>query len=572
MSAKPSLPRQILNPRHPREILEALISQNESSQQQALIDLQEMLRGDGSRHSLFPLPSWQTPRPTRQNLLQILALDVAYVLPDASGKRPEEAKQVCFTCMPLSQRQEQANWYKEALNEYFDTEPGGSVLAVPELCDYDQLVSFQPCLDIDDLQLQPPRHGAVGKLERVFWNASFEASIVESQRGSLTERFDCYSRCVVKYLRKAFPPQYVSDTAILWLYLGPRRPQKDRFPAWGLALFAVLKPPTTTARAHHPWYDHPDWCKRLDHAVSTVISCLDRGAYACYDRPRVQREASANMAQTVAHESKNLNQAVAVLGDSHTNTLKVAIRRLPPALVPIFDDAAKEAQMLAMSTQWTTAFATAAYWLTSIEQQPSLTFKRHPAAMRIVEAALWMTLHFHAAVRPHWTFCKRSPKMAEVVAILGEAYLGEAYDHSTDVTLDLVPKRPVALMLFIACEPVRNIRAVNAIRSNPEQSIKIWTRQEDQSLWLYQQTLETQSASGSYHSASVQRLNTILKDSKHLGEQEFIFVDPEVSVVTCEPVGDRKYKIIRRTTLQVHSIPWEESNHHAEPQSGHLKY
>jgi hypothetical protein len=495
-------------------------------------------------------------------IFDVLALDLATVFPALSGKGLPigsfSGRQICL-CKAPAGSDERNNWYSRALQEYFQTEPGGSLLSFPEVRrNYKRWWVLKPDSDVGPLKTLNVSQTLTQELP---WKSEFPATTRaidhDSSEAAFQKRFDQFGEAVVRELAQIQSISDISATVIIWIYVGPSEHQakqiKNVAPSWGVSLFAVIRPIEFNASTTNHWMNNPQLQDCLLLAVNKLYLYLTSAAYKTLEYRRLLDEAQMTASQAVAHEFKNLTQDISSLGSSLHDEFFDAIQKMrrqakdEQILTDLLTTPLSRLSKLSTISRLTSAVALATYWLTTPDARYSIILERDPAC-QIFDAAVHLVLAMCKETRQDWEI--EGPTLDQVCQTLQSVY-GSADPN------ELVERLDVALLLFAISEPVRNLRSKDS--SHPK--VFIHTEVRGQSLYICQKTFESIRPDDTETSRAASRVNRLLSAGSNLAggnlSEKFIALDETVRVVNLEKHSDKNFVVHRETRIDVFGIPVE---------------
>jgi hypothetical protein len=494
-------------------------------------------------------------QPSGEQIFEVLALDVATILPAITGSAPSAGTLTghqIWMCKAADDSDVEGAWYKRALVEYFNMPPGGSLLTFPGIRqNLGRWWLLRPGASAPDC----PVKDSITLENIIIHKDSFPPVPVTTHGFPFRERFDQYGAAVFKELSKIQTEEETKASVVIWVYIGPPAQageNSEPHNLWGVSVFAVLRPAKLAPVDATHWLSDPAYKRRLLRAVGQLYLYLTSAAYKTveYGHRRLiqyKKNFETNVAQAVAHEFKNLTQDISSLGGLLDEEFFDVIRdvkknkELAPELLVKLDEAMSSLRQLSNLSRLTSAVALATYWLTTPEARGKIVFKSDPEGT-VFEAAVHLALALCKEVRPDWVI--QGPQLKDVRQILSSAY-------GTSELKELVDRLDVALLLFVVSEPVRNLRSNNTER--PE--VYIHTERHGRTLYIYQKTFE-RGAPRDHHSRGAERINRMLHAGYNM-TGHFAKLDETVRVVSSTAHQDGQYEVVRRTEIEVFGIPFK---------------
>lgn len=488
----------------------------------------------------------------KKDIFDVLALDLATAFPATVGDATYggyTGQQVCL-CYADAGENENDNWYNQALQEYFSSGPGGSLLS---LADVRQSGYRWWLMRPDKDSLADSKVERTLKLEKyIAWKTHFDPSTKPtSEQVSFEKRFEQFAKAVFHRLGQTQSTELLASTAIVWIYVGPRaeeamgRKELSK-PPWSVSLFAVIRPAQADKPLHSDWLSNQQLKRGLLKAIERLYLHLESYAYQKLESARIVAEVSEIAAQAVAHEFKNLTQEIPTLGSHLYQEFIDAFRESGNQGELIIKDHFSKQLMrldrLSTISRLISAVALATYWLTASDDlRRGLRFDPDPGC-KIFEAAVHLALSMYKESRPEWLV--KSPPLEDVCRVLSTKY-------GTSNHYELVQRLDVALLLFVISEPVRNLRCKNPA-GKPE--VEIYTEISGQSLFICQKTIE-KVPGRKETSIGAKRIDQLL----HWGKttpSNFAKLYYEIDASNIEK-PDGNYDVLRKTKIDVFGVPWE---------------
>lgn len=256
-----------------------------------------------------------------------------------------------------------------------------------------------------------------------------------------------------------------------------------------------------------------------------------------------------NLAQAAAHTFKNLTKDIPVIGNKllveFNDISEIALNTLDDGqeIITKISGVKEEVARLSAISSFITAISLAQHRLARLTD--NITFIDDPDC-EIFRAVTLVAIDMWKAAREDWEI--EEYDLEECFSIIENTY-GERDLEKLALNIDF------ALLLFLINEPLINIR--------PEsfgEKVKIKLEVRGQSLFLCQQTFETEKPGDSIQSDSIKDINKIIEKIERLSEQ-FIRIDENVRTVDCDWQGDvGRYNVNRETEIEILKIPMLGSN------------
>lgn len=485
-------------------------------------------------------------------VFNVLSFDVATIFPadvsnDDSLTETIAGQQICL-CRSSGDSDVENTWYRRALKEYFRTPPGGSLLAFPGI---QQHLGRFYILRPNHIKAAVGSYGAKAELDTDFiWKEKFDPAPAALPGAEFRQRFDQFGEAVFDELLQVQAGIETASSVILWIYVGPLElPTRKQRPLWGVSLFSVIKPTEPYKGTGH-WMNDSRLVRRLLRSVRQLYFHLALAAYRAMERRKLIRDKSEfqiNIAQSVAHEFKNLTQNISSLGSLLYQEFFSAIREVDRELgaSTVKEKLAgplSRLKRLSALSRLTSAISLATYWLTTPTARSQINFIPDPDC-RVFRAAVHLALDLLKDVRSNWRILDHD--MKDVFDTLGPFY------GSSDLDV-LVQRIDVALMLFVISEPVRNLRSKNSSRKE----VIIRTRVEGQSLFICQTTYEEIMPDETEESPATHRLNKLLRAGSNMTGR-FVALDKPVQLVSRNIQLDGYYEVVRETHFHIVGVPRE---------------
>lgn len=488
-----------------------------------LLQIVQALEGH-SDESYFQIPSSSK----KKQLLEVLALDLAWLSPGPFGTWSKTGKQVYYWLEgSRSSSQEGTSWYKRALRRYFGEPDARSLLSLHDIYTRPEFVRLER---LSSRGSSNKCSIARNRRSRK-WDCAIDAFEPRTDTTlSPTEwshRFQTYKSCLENELEAEFGPAYPVAAQLAWVYVSPGTFNEPGIPPpWGASLFLVFRFLSGSGNHTHN--------KESGLLVSNMFHALKTAAQKTLEVQRGKK----NIAQTLAHEFKNLNQDVAVLSRAVRNQLD----RLPPSTRRELVAIEAPISALELAAQATTAFSKAAYWLFS-PKRPGIELRRD-AHCRVFRYSMYLAIRLLSLCRPKWRLVGIPPLNRIVDFFRKEFHLCSAQSPA-----DLVADLSVSVMLFFALEPVRNIRANHP--DSDDDMIKVRLDVSKSCLRLRQTTFETQRSSGPEHSDAIEFLMNAIQ--AHC-PWKLIDIDPDVQTKCFRTSQPNRFRVERVTSIRVLNI------------------
>lgn len=275
------------------------------------LELREIIASGGDNVDIKLKHSFTTddlPSPTSQpsrnqlgkpELFDVLALDLATIFPTVPERRISKGsytgQQVCL-CRASEGSNKDNNWYRSALRRYFKTGIGGSLLSFPEIQkNYKTwwVLRRRPSSTLSHIDTNPESKPA---LEYEFtWKEEFDPKKRTIEQGSsgglFKKRFKEFGEAVFDGLEQVQSAVDTSSTVIVWVYVGPSRYAAQQSAqdasAWGVSLFAVIKPANYNLPSEGHWLDDSHVRNGLLRAVNQLYLFLASAAYKTVEYHRL---------------------------------------------------------------------------------------------------------------------------------------------------------------------------------------------------------------------------------------------------------------------------------------------
>lgn len=470
--------------------------------------------------------------------VDVIALDLAWLSPGPTGTWSENGKQVCC-CLsaPAHEPSGSGTWYQRALDRYFKTPPGRSLLSFQDVYTRPAFVQMRWLNDHFEPEKRSP--GPDPSMQPIYtsWQASFRPEPETDQ--SVTNwgsRFQVYKTLMLEELTSELGGSYAENAILAWVYVSSGTQKEATLPPlWAASMFLLFRFPGL-----EPPYD-----KSLDVLLSNLLNTLQTAGQRALEAGRVKR----SLAQVLSHEFKNLNQDVAVLSE----LLRAAYLALPPSTRKQHMSTFKlRLDALHLAAQATTAFSKAAYWLAA-PRLDGIELRPDPEC-RVFRWILYLAIHLIAASRSTWQLVG-IPPIGEVLLFLKKEYGQSEATPASGLLDDL----SISLMLFFALEPVRNVRGVQPVRPTVELGVDVSSNE----VRLLQTTYEPDPSTDSIPSVAVETLMQAIRDNADwLGP--FIEIDSIVRANSYGTEVPNVFRVQRITTIRVHRIPYPKHSNAGE--------
>ncbi len=272
--------------------------------------------------------------------------------------------------------------------------------------------------------------------------------------------------------------------------------------------------------------------------------------YATETTNKKKGEFQLNVAESMTHEYKNLLGDIPGLGSGLYNQLKDVSKTALRAngkesevykKISLLED---DFRRLSTISGLTTAIAFATYSLTNPKILEQMEFIEDPNC-KVSKAVACFALDMLKVTKKNWETkeCDLNESLSTIESFYGTSEIKE-----------LATFKEFALLLFVLNEPIRNMRS--RVGTRKEVSIKIDVRGD--SLYLCQETFESEPSYDAIQIKSFRKINKLLEDAEGLTEK-FIYLDENIVPVECERQSDDFYKINRETKVQILKIPMRKS-------------
>ena len=415
-----------------------------------------------------------------KDLFDVLALDVAITFPrDLSGANLI-GRQACW-CRSSESGSATNNWYREALDRYFETPPGGSLLAHPDL----RLNANRWWL------LSPGRVDSTAScgqpfVHQVEWFGTFNPGDDSSSPGPFDGRFRQFGEAVFSALAQHLPAESLQASAIVWVYVAPLDPGEVNvsYPfanRCDASVFAVIRPSDLSAGVE--WPDRDGVLRTgLVYAVQDMYFTLALGARSELERHSVYSRMQLSAVQAVAHDYKNQMRDISTLGGILSGEVRKVASAVPDDLPgrALLVKLSDRVERLSTLCRLTSAIALATFWLANPASQDKVRFRsgsnRAPFAAIVAQ---WL-LSVYQVFRPDWLVTS-SVKQEDLEARLQDAF-------GTCDSANLVQRLDFALLVFVLSEPIRNVRATAETVDGTQVRVSVQSR--DDAIVVCQRTLE----------------------------------------------------------------------------------
>ena len=466
---------------------------------------------------------------SRPKAIDVLALDLAWLAPGPFGGWSEQGTQAyCWRVNDSSKSTTGRSWYQRALKTFFTGRDASSLLSLPDTYIREARVHWDWISEAEPAgsKRRRGRGRSRPRLGRLGFNAGpFQPRYDVVQTPTAWEaRFKTYKDSLGSEMQKEFGKAVLQGAVLVWVYLSPGNPKEDNQPPnWGVSLFTVLRLANTKS---------PKLQTGLGSLVSNIYNSLKSAAQKALEAKREQR----NLAQALSHEFKNLNQGVVNLAYSVRNELT----RLPPSVRKEMVRIESRLEALHLAAQATTSLCLGTYWLFSTKD-PSTTVKPDKNC-RVFRHIMYLAIRLIAQSMPSWRLVG-IPTESEILKFLRNHFDLPPGGELADVVLD----PPLAVMLFLALEPVRNIRGKTA-----EQTVYVSLAASTDTVTLTQTTTEREPpGSSELKSYAVANLMQALDD---YCPWDLVQVDPWTSIVSFATKNPGELRITKTTKIKVSNI------------------
>lgn len=492
------------------------------------------------------LPDIDTESP--KDLFDVLALDVAITFPrDLSGSSLI-GRQACW-CQSSESGNAANNWYREALDHYFKTPPGGSLLAHPDLrLNANRWWLLSPGIPVDSTATcgQP-------FVRAVEWFGTFNPGDGGSSPGPFDGRFRQFGEAVFGALARHMPAESLQASAIVWVYVAPLDSGEMNVPhplvnRWDASVFAVIQPSDLSAGVD--WPDRDRVLRTgLVYAVQDMYFTLALGARSELERHSVYSRMQFSAVQAVAHDYKNQMRDISTLGGMLSGEVGKVARSIPNDLPgrTLLLGLSDRVERLSTLCRLTSAIALATFWLANPATQEKVSFRsgsnRAPFAATVAQ---WL-LSVYQVFRKDWIVVSAvSPE--ELEASLQAAF-------GTCDSVNLVQRLDFALLVFVLSEPIRNVRATAETVNGTQ--VRVSAQARDDAIVICQRTLERRDPGSELpiQSLAAAQVNRLLRLLQPAHSEPFAHIDETVRVVRCTPTERGRFWIERETSILIRQLP-----------------
>ena len=272
--------------------------------------------------------------------------------------------------------------------------------------------------------------------------------------------------------------------------------------------------------------------RRLGAMISNIHNSLNAAAHRALEAAREQR----NLAQTISHEFKNLNQDVANLAGA----AKDELCSFPIPLRSKLSSLESYLNALHATARATTSFCLGTYWLFSSKDSQNVSLRTDENCY-LFRHIMALGIRLLKPSKPNWRLVG-IPMESKIVQVIGPHF-----DVPSKTALaDLVLKPSVAVMLFLALEPIRNIKG------NSTLEIEIRLKAQGNKLSLVETSVANQPSSVlSHKSDAVERLMQAITD---YCPWQLIHIEPVTHVKSFPFKKKGEYQIVKSTTITVHNV------------------
>lgn len=464
--------------------------------------------------------------------IEVLSLDLAWLRPGPFGTWSEQGQQACF-CVQRPGGPRGANaWYGRALHRFFSSNDRRSLLTYQDIYMRQSFIQVSRLGDVLGAAAAPTR--AVRRenpLAPETWRTTFyPGRDAEQTCDEWRQRFEDFRIALTDELGPELGMAPVSAAILVWVYVSPGASDNSLAPPpWAASLFTVFRFRTA---------DPED--RDLDLLVSNLVHALRTASQTA-----LPARLKHDVAQALAHEFKNLNQDIAATSQLLLQEFK---RCLPHTNSPGIDALHKRLAALDVAAQASTAISSAAYWYMS-DTRDSIEFRAHEEAGAIFRHVLYLAMHVIAAKHESWTL-RDVPDIGQIIRFL-DARLGM---RSRGSVTNLLSNRCVSLMLFIALEPVRNVRA----QGGDDAAVELWVETDGHCIALVQRSRQRGDANLPLRSRTVAAMMEFAQDHpSSIGSS--LHIDPDVTTTLSPTEDEGVFVAERRTTIHVHKVPFPMS-------------
>jgi hypothetical protein len=493
------------------------------------------------------------PQRTLERIFDVPSFDIAAIFPAGinaeSTDQPIIGHQICL-CRADENSDLLNNWYRRSLQEYFQLPPGGSLLTVPgiqrNLGRFWLLRPSRIPSRVDSPEADAPL------VQDLIWKDSFEPQAEASPGYEFRDRFDQFGKTVFEKLAQVQSAAETAASVILWIYVGPieqSAQQEIQKPEWGVSLFAVIKPRRLDVSHTSHWMNDAALSRSLLRAVRQLYFYLALAAYRTIEQRRLMHDKSMfqmNVAQSVAHEFKNLTQDISSLGSLLHQEFSSAIEEAQdegtqdPAVTAALSKPLTRLYWLSALSRLTSAVSLATYWLTTPNSRQEIIFEPDPGC-KVFQAAIHIALELCKGPREEWEILNHDYR--EAGKVLGNKY-------GTSDTQKLVKQVDVALLLFVVSEPVRNIRS----KGRSKGRVLIHTRVDGRLLYICQKTFEAEQPASTEISQAAGKINRLLQAGGNITGR-FARLNETIQTVGVKKHSDGYYEVDRETEIEVFGVP-----------------